>query len=77
MLDTKSLQQKERKYTTEEKELYNLFRPFLRFQTPEEHDHTIQLIVKERKLRSRLYQLMVWRTLGLETAGDIKVHNML
>eukprot|EP00375_Theileria_parva_P003615 XP_766300.1 transcriptional adapter 2 protein [Theileria parva strain Muguga] len=72
LLDTKSLQQKERKYTTEEKELYNLFRPFLRFQTPEEHDHTIQLIVKERKLRSRLYQLMVWRTLGLETADDIK-----
>ncbi|UKJ88181.2 transcriptional adaptor [Theileria orientalis] len=72
LLDTKSLQQKERKYTTEEKELYNLFKPFLRFQTPEEHDHTIRLIVKERKLRSRLYQLMIWKTLGLESAEDIK-----
>ncbi|EKX73837.1 transcriptional adapter 2 protein, putative [Theileria equi strain WA] len=72
LLDAKSLQQKERKYTSEEKELYNLLKPFLRFQTAEEHDQTVQLIVKERKLRSKLYQLMVWKTLGLKTQEDVR-----
>lgn len=67
------MQQKERKYTGEEKELYNILRPFLRFQTLEEHDHTVRLLVRERKLRTRLFQLMIWKALGLEKVEDITV----
>eukprot|EP00371_Babesia_bovis_P002386 XP_001611033.1 ADA2-like protein [Babesia bovis T2Bo] len=71
LLDAKALQQKERRYTGEEKELYNILRPFLRFQTVEEHDYTVRLLVRERKLRTRLFQLMTWRALGLEKIEDI------
>lgn len=71
LLDAKAMQQKERKYTGEEKELYNILRPFLRFQTLEEHDHTVRLLVRERKLRTRLFQLMIWKALGLEKVEDI------
>ncbi|KAK2195815.1 bifunctional Homeobox-like domain superfamily/SANT-Myb domain/Zinc finger [Babesia duncani] len=71
LLDAKALQQKERKWTAEEKELYNALRPFLRFQTNEEHDHTVQLLIKERKLRTKLYQLMLWKVLGLENPKEI------
>ncbi|ORM39540.1 Transcriptional adapter 2 [Babesia sp. Xinjiang] len=71
LLDAKAMQQKERRCTLEEKELYNVLRPFLRFQTVEEHDHTVRLLVRERKLRTRLFQLMTWRALGLEKVEDI------
>lgn len=71
LLDAKAIQQRERKYTGEEKELYNILRPFLRFQTAEEHDHTVRLLVRERKLRTRLFQLTMWKALGLEKVEDI------
>ncbi|GIX62611.1 transcriptional coactivator ADA2, putative [Babesia caballi] len=71
LLDAKALQQKDRRCTGEEKELYNILRPFLRFQTVEEHDHTVRLLVRERKLRTRLFQLMIWKALGLEKVDDI------
>ncbi|GFE54278.1 transcriptional coactivator [Babesia ovis] len=74
LLDSKAMQQKERRYTGEEKELYNILRPFLRFQTIEEHDHTVRLLLRERKLRTRLFQLMIWKALGLEKTEDIVKH---
>ncbi|CDR94592.1 ADA2-like protein, putative [Babesia bigemina] len=75
LLDAKAMQQKERRCTGEEKELYNILRPFLRFQTVEEHDHTVRLLVRERKLRTRLFQLMIWKALGLEKIEDIAVRD--
>lgn len=73
-MDAKSLQQKERKCTVEERELYNVLKPFLRFQTVEEHDNMVQLLIKERKLRTKLFQLMLWKVLGLESVKDITAY---
>ncbi|SJK86596.1 transcriptional adapter 2-alpha [Babesia microti strain RI] len=71
LLDSKSTQQREKKLTSEERELYNILRPFNRFHSPESHEQLIQLLVQERKIRSRLYQLLLWKSLGLESIQDV------
>lgn len=63
--------------TSEERELYNILRPFNRFHSPESHEQLIQLLVQERKIRSRLYQLLLWKSLGLESIQDVYVCKLL
>ena len=52
MLNLKRLSVLDKFQTKEEKEIYNLMKPFARFNEIDEHEKLVQGIIKERKLRA-------------------------
>jgi transcriptional adapter 2-alpha len=64
----------DRTRTKEEKEIYNMLKPFARFHTEEEHENLIKNIVKERNIRKRIEELMAYKKLGLKSISEIEVH---
>jgi transcriptional adapter 2-alpha len=46
---------------SEDKEIYERFKVFMRFLTPEEHEKILRRIIEERKLRNRIQELQVRR----------------
>ncbi|PFH33578.1 ADA2-A transcriptional co-activator SAGA component [Besnoitia besnoiti] len=71
LLDTKTLHQREKKRTKEERDLHNLFKPLARFHSDEEQERLVQLLIEEKRIRARLSMLHEWRSLGLKTADDV------
>ena len=54
MLDLKSVQRTERKYSKEEREIVNKCKIFARFHTKEEHEKFVNGLIKERALRDAI-----------------------
>ncbi|CBZ55501.1 hypothetical protein NCLIV_059260 [Neospora caninum Liverpool] len=71
LLDTKTLHQREKKRTKEERDLHNLFKPLARFHSDEEQERLVQLLIEEKRIRARLSMLHEWKSLGLKTADDV------
>ena len=65
LLDLKSVQRTERKYSKEEREIVNKCKIFARFHTKEEHERFINGLIKERALRDAIEQLKYFRAKGL------------
>jgi len=54
LLDLKSVQRTERKYSKEEREIVNKCKIFARFHTKEEHERFVNGLIKERALRDAI-----------------------
>ncbi|KAL8438326.1 hypothetical protein Efla_006696 [Eimeria flavescens] len=74
LLDIKSLHLRDKKRTKEERELHNLFKPLARFQSDEQQERLVQLLIEEKRVRSRLALLHEWRSLGLKTAKEVEMY---
>lgn len=45
--------------SSEDKEIFERYKVFMRFVTPEEHEKLLRGIIEERKLRNRIQELQV------------------
>ncbi|OEH79628.1 transcriptional co-activator ada2 [Cyclospora cayetanensis] len=72
LLDVKSMHLRDKKRTKEERDLHNLFKPLARFQSDEQQERLVQLLIEERRVRHRLALLHEWRSLGLKTAKEVE-----
>ncbi len=61
LLDTKRLQQLERKRRPEEKEMYALLKPFMQYCQGHEFEDLVQGLLEERALRAQLHKLQIMR----------------
>jgi transcriptional adapter 2-alpha len=73
LLDIKKQNILDRTRTKEEKEIYNMLKPFARFHSEDEHEKLVQNIVKERTIRKRIEELMAYKKLGLKSFNEIEV----
>lgn len=53
--------------------MYTACRPLARFQSDEQQERLVQLLIEERRIRHRLALLHEWCSLGLKTAKDVEV----
>ncbi|KAL7068412.1 putative transcriptional adaptor ADA2 [Cryptosporidium serpentis] len=72
LLDIKSQQQKEKKRTKEERELYSFLKPLSRFQTEEEQDKFVSLLIEEKRIRNHLQKVQEWCSLGIRTLDEVR-----
>lgn len=70
LLDYKRLLSMERKRPREEREVYEAFRPFARFNTPAEHEDLVRGIILEQRLRKRIAQLQEYRRNGIRSLAE-------
>eukprot|EP00607_Mallomonas_marina_P009552 CAMPEP_0182419550 /NCGR_PEP_ID=MMETSP1167-20130531/3983_1 /TAXON_ID=2988 /ORGANISM="Mallomonas Sp, Strain CCMP3275" /LENGTH=297 /DNA_ID=CAMNT_0024594531 /DNA_START=202 /DNA_END=1091 /DNA_ORIENTATION=- len=74
LVDFRKQQQIERKRGREERELVARMKPFMRFQSPTEHEALVQGVIRAGKLRKQLDLLRSYRSLGLRTVESAKQH---
>lgn len=68
VLDLKrSFKGAEKKKTKEEKEIFNAFKIFARFNTPEAHERMVNCLIKERRIREVIDQLKRFSRLGIKS----------
>lgn len=70
LLDYKRLLAIERKRPREEREIYDLFRPFARFLSAAEHEELVRGIILEQRLRKRIAVLQEYRREGIRTIAE-------
>ena len=71
LLETKKLAKGETEKNKEEKEMYALMRPFMRFCEGNEFNELVEGLIKERNLRKELDVLRFHRSLGLNKIEEI------
>lgn len=49
----------EKELSSEDRELYNRFKVFMRFLSQEEHENLVKSVIEERKIRRRIQELQV------------------
>lgn len=54
ILDVKEQSKVEKAKNKEEKEIYNMMKPFARFNSADEHEKLVQGILKEKQIRQRI-----------------------
>ena len=74
LLDLKKQNMLDRTRSKEEKEIFNLLKPFARFCGQEEFDNLVAGIVKEREIRRRIEELLSYKKLGLKTFDQVEVN---
>ena len=67
LLDAKKQSQKERTRTKEEREVYSQMRCFMRFCKGNEFEELVEGLLEEKKLKQRLEEIKILRSLGLTT----------
>ncbi|KAJ3669481.1 hypothetical protein LUZ60_011431 [Juncus effusus] len=60
--------------SSDEKELYNKYKPFMRFLSPEEHGALIKCVLGEQRTRKKIQELQEARSNGCNTLGEAKVY---
>lgn len=70
LLEYKRLLAVERRRPREEREVYDMFRPFARFMTSAEHEEMVRGVILEQRLRKRIAQLHEYRRAGLRTLAE-------
>lgn len=68
--DFEKQQALDRKRPREEREVYQMLRPFARFQTPEQHDALVQGVVQEQALRKHIEKLQEYRRNGIRSLPE-------
>ncbi|KRX06785.1 Homeodomain protein [Pseudocohnilembus persalinus] len=72
LLDIKKQNSLDKERTKEEKEIYNMMKPFARFSTKEEHEKLVMGIIKEKQIRQRIEELRTYRKLGLKNFEQVE-----
>ncbi|OII72281.1 SANT domain- and SWIRM domain-containing protein [Cryptosporidium ubiquitum] len=72
LLDIKLQQQKEKKRTKDERDLHSFLKPISRFQTEEEQEKLVSLLIEEKRIRSHLQKVQEWCSLGIRTLEEVK-----
>lgn len=72
LLDLKSVQKTERKYSKEEREIVNKCKIFARFHSKDEHEKFVNGLLKERLVREAIEQLKYFRAKGLTTLDQVE-----
>lgn len=72
LLDIKLLQQKEKKKTKDERDLHSFLKPISRFQTEEEQERLVSLLIEEKRIRNHLQKVQEWCSLGIRTLEEVK-----
>eukprot|EP00854_Cymbomonas_tetramitiformis_P000618 gene618-1044_t len=75
LLNVKRLQAQERKRSKEERDLYNRFAVFARFQSQAEHEALLEGLVAEQRLRMRIEELKEARRVGIHTMQEFEVYD--
>jgi len=73
LLDLKKQNMLDRTRTKDEKEIYNILKPFARFCSQEEYESLVEGIAQERELRRRIEVLLSYKKLGLNTFEEVEV----
>jgi transcriptional adapter 2-alpha len=76
MLNLKRLTVLDKTLSKEQKEIYNLMKPFARFNTPQDHEKLVQGIIKERQLRARIDTLSFYIKIGLTNNDEVEEYKM-
>ncbi|TRY51879.1 ZZ finger/SANT/SWIRM domain containing protein [Cryptosporidium tyzzeri] len=72
LLDIKLQQQKEKKRTKDERDLHSFLKPISRFQTEEEQEKLVSLLIEEKRIRNHLQKVQEWCSLGIRTLEEVK-----
>ncbi|KAG1342152.1 hypothetical protein COCNU_05G003810 [Cocos nucifera] len=64
----------EKELSVEDREVYEQYKVFMRYQSPEEHDALVQSVIEERKLQRRIQELQECRTAGCRTMAEAKAY---
>ncbi|KAF7456077.1 putative transcriptional co-activator ADA2-A [Cryptosporidium felis] len=72
LLDIKQQQQKEKKRTKDERDLHSFLKPISRFQTEEEQEKLVSLLIEEKRIRNHLQKVQEWCSLGIRTLEEVK-----
>lgn len=70
LLDYKRLTSAERRRPKEEKEVYDVLRPFARFLTPTGFEDLARAVILEQRLRRRIIQLQEYKQKGITTLAE-------
>jgi transcriptional adapter 2-alpha len=77
LLDYKRLLAIERRRPRDEREIYDAFRPFARFNTPQEHEDLVRGVILEQRLRKRIAQLQEYRRNGIRSLAEAHEYDVL
>ena len=77
LLDYKRLLAIERRRPRDEREVYDAFRPFARFSTPQEHEDLVRGVILEQRLRKRIAQLQEYRRNGIRSLAEAHEYDVL
>ncbi|KAK6588248.1 hypothetical protein RS030_6792 [Cryptosporidium xiaoi] len=72
LLDIKQQQQKEKKRTKDERDLHSFLKPISRFQTEEEQEKLVSLLIEEKRIRNHLQKVQEWCSIGIRTLEEVK-----
>eukprot|EP00826_Nyctotherus_ovalis_P016164 TRINITY_DN14663_c0_g1_i1.p2 TRINITY_DN14663_c0_g1~~TRINITY_DN14663_c0_g1_i1.p2 ORF type:complete len:342 (-),score=111.79 TRINITY_DN14663_c0_g1_i1:111-1136(-) len=72
LLDIKKQHQRERNRPKEEREVYAQMKSFMRFCSEDEFQELVEGLVEEKRLRQRLEELKMFRSLGLVTFEQVE-----
>ncbi|XP_073103747.1 transcriptional adapter ADA2 isoform X1 [Elaeis guineensis] len=64
----------EKELSVEDREVYERYKVFMRYQSPEEHDALVQSVIEEHKLRRRIQELQECRAAGCRTMAEAKAY---
>ncbi|XP_078161901.1 ADA2 2B isoform X2 [Carex rostrata] len=64
----------EKELSSEDKEVYERFKVFMRFLSPEDHANFLRNLVEERKLRNRIQDLQICRAAGCRTISEANAY---
>ncbi|KAJ8478125.1 hypothetical protein OPV22_021852 [Ensete ventricosum] len=64
----------EKELSSEDRELYNRFKVFMRFLSQEEHENLVKSVMEERKIRRRIQELQECRAAGCRTLAEAKAY---
>ncbi|XP_009402837.2 transcriptional adapter ADA2 [Musa acuminata AAA Group] len=64
----------EKELSSEDRELYNRFKVFMRFLSQEEHENLVKSVIEERKIRRRIQELQECRAAGCRTLAEAKAY---
>ena len=72
LLDTKEQGRVEKGKSKEEKEIFNMMKPFARFSSEEDHKSLVQGIVQEKQIRQRIEDLRKLQSQGYSTLAEVQ-----
>jgi transcriptional adapter 2-alpha len=72
LLNLKEQFAKEKKMSEEEREIRNFLKPFMRFQSIEEHEELVARLLKDLEIKRTIEQLMAADQVGCENLADLE-----
>lgn len=76
LVDFKSLQSKERKYSKEERELIARLKVFARFHSVEDHEALVDGMIKAGRLRDQIELFQIYRRMGIRSLEEAKTYEI-